>query len=122
MNILRGLLTSNKNPGQSGALSCAVRHDIISRTVRNTWAVHPFATGVSTTDNTATRDWLTNNLLGVSEFSNGLAANMTSIVRSRFNIEDRIRRAWYIHPGHRWPTVPGKFPIFIDRTSQLMFR
>lgn len=93
--------------GQSGALSCVVRHDIVARTVRNPWAVYPFATGVSTTNDTMTRDWITNNLLGVSEFSEDLAANMTSLVRSKFSINDRINRAWYINPGHKWPTVPG---------------
>jgi hypothetical protein len=85
--------------GSSGSLSCAVRHDIVQHSIRNAYAVHSFATGTATTDLIATRDWITTNLLGVSEFSEELATNMTALVRSTYGIDDRVNRAWYINPG-----------------------
>lgn len=93
--------------GNGGLFSCAVRHDISSNTIQNSYAVHSFATGIGTTDQDASRDWITNNLLGVSEFSEELAANMTALVRSKYSIDDRVNKAWYVNPGYSWTALPG---------------
>lgn len=96
--------------GNLGSFSCAVRTDIAVGSVKYPKAVHPFATGVGTTDTTATRDWIAQNLLGVSEFGNELAANHTALVRSKYAIDDRINKAYYISPGYDWATLPGSAP------------
>lgn len=36
-----------------------------------------------------------------------LASNMTSLVRSKYSIDDRINRAWFINPGNAWTTPRG---------------
>lgn len=87
--------------------SCVVRNDIVQGTVRNQYAVHSFATGLGTTDADATRDWITTNLLGVTDFSKELASNMTTLVRSRYAIDDRMKKAYYINPGHKWVAPAG---------------
>lgn len=51
----------------------------------------------------ARRDWLTGNILrATDEYSYSLAANMTSLVRSNFAIDDRVNKAWFVNPGNRW--------------------
>lgn len=97
--------------GADGSFSCAVRQDISKGVVRNEFAVHSFATGIGNSDNDRTRDWITGNLLGVSGFSEDLAANMTSLVRSKYSIDDRVNKAWYINPGYKWTSPAGKKPI-----------
>jgi hypothetical protein len=67
--------------------------------VVNQYAVHPLASGISTHDDIVSRDWITQNMLGVSEFSDNMAMNFTGSVRSRFKINDRYNKAFYINPG-----------------------
>jgi hypothetical protein len=33
--------------------------------------------------------------------------NMTQIVVSKYEIDERSKLAWYIHPGYAWPIIPG---------------
>jgi hypothetical protein len=33
---------------------------------------------------------------------------MTRIVRTNYGIDDRIKKAWYINPGHNWASAAGK--------------
>jgi hypothetical protein len=90
------------NPS-TAALSCALYTNIYNRGVSRAGAVHPLATGLGTTSTTATRDWLTQNILrATDEYSVMLASNMTSLVRSNFDIDDRINRAWLVNPGNKW--------------------
>jgi hypothetical protein len=61
------------------------------------------ATGINTTSLEGTRNWLLANVLrSTDSFSTELAANMTDLVRSNFEINDRVNKAWFIHPGNRW--------------------
>lgn len=55
--------------GVGGSYSCTVRQDVSRAQIRNAYAVHSMATGIGTTNVTASRDWITSNLLGTSEFS-----------------------------------------------------
>jgi hypothetical protein len=51
----------------------------------------------------ATRDWLLSNVLQATDsFSYELAANMTKLVQSNFDINNRVNKAWFINPGNRW--------------------
>lgn len=66
-------------------------------------AVHSLATGINTTSLTATRDWLLSNILqATDEYSYALSANMTSLLRKNFDINDRVNKAWFVNPGNRW--------------------
>lgn len=91
----------------SATYSCVVRHDIVQGAIRNQYGVHSFATGLGTTDTVSTRDWIAQNLLGTTDFGRELAANMTGLVRSRYAIDDRIKKAYYINPGHKWVAPQG---------------
>ena len=91
--------------GNGGVYSCAIRHDISSGAINNPYAIHSLAAGIGTTDLTATRDWLTEHMVGVSEFGKDLATNFTNLVRSNFAIDDRITKAWFVNPGYNWATV-----------------
>lgn len=93
--------------GNGGVFSCAVRHDVKGTQINTDYAIHSFATGIGTTNVDLSRDWITTNLLGVSEFSKELATNMTSLVRNKFDINDRSNKAWYINPGYLWTSVQG---------------
>ena len=94
----------------SGALSCAIRHDIVGRIIVNPASVH----SIRHDNYSSATTWLQENLLGVSEFAEELASNMTAIVASRYAINGRWKRALYVHPGYAWPTVlGGNFPCQI---------
>lgn len=85
-----------------GDMSCVIRRDIAGRAVPNDYAVHPFATGMNTHDLNMDSAWLQRHLLGYSENSDALARNFTNMVRSRYAINDRYKKAWFINPGYPW--------------------
>ncbi len=87
----------------SGTISCSLYTNIYNRAVTRGAAVHPLATGINTTSLTGTRDWLLSNILqATDEYSYALSANMTSLVRKNFDINDRVNKAWFVNPGNRW--------------------
>jgi hypothetical protein len=88
---------------ESETLSCALYTNIYGRVVSRPFAVHSMATGINTTSEPGTRNWLMGNILkATDEYSFELASNMTSLVRRNFNIDDRVRKAWFVNPGNRW--------------------
>lgn len=88
---------------EAASLSCALYTNIYGREVTRPTAVHSMATGINTTSLGATRDWLMGNILkGTDEYSFNLSTNMTRLVRSNFDIDDRVRKAWFLNPGNRW--------------------
>lgn len=89
--------------GSTTGLSCVVYNNIYDKLVKRESAVHPLATGISTTSADGTRNWLMNNILKATDsFSQEIATNMTGLVRSNFGINDRVNKAWFINPGNRW--------------------
>lgn len=66
-------------------------------------AVHSFATGIGSTSTDGTRDWLLSNVLqATDDYSRDLATNMTTLLRSKYDVDDRIRKAWFINPANKW--------------------
>ena len=47
--------------------------------------------------------WISQNLLGGSEFSRAFASNYSNIVRTHYGVNDRFIKGWMINPGHYWP-------------------
>lgn len=89
-------------------LKCQLFNNIYAKSVQRTGAVHPLATGFGTTSQTASRDWLMENIMrATDEYSRELSTNMTSLVRNTFGIDDRVRKAWFVNPAVRW-TAAGK--------------
>jgi hypothetical protein len=76
--------------GSDGLYSCAIRHDVTSGNIVTPYSVYPLATGFGTYDDSESVDWLTTNLLGVSEYSQALALNMTKLVRNKYNINHKV--------------------------------
>lgn len=91
----------------AGDMNCVIRRDISGRAIPNSYAVHPLATGMNTHDINLDSDWLQRHLLGFSESGDSLARNFTQIVRSRYNINDRYKKAWFINPGYPWSAKAG---------------
>lgn len=84
-------------------LSCALDSNIFSGSIILSGQVHSLATGIGNTSLDATRDWLMRNVLvATDDYSKDLSANMTSILRSKYSVDDRVRKAWFINPGHKW--------------------
>lgn len=90
-----------------GDVSCAIRTDIAAREVPQAYAAHPLATGMNTHDLNVDSAWLQTHLLGYSEYSDGLARNFTNIIRTRYAINDRYRKGWYVNPGYPWSARAG---------------
>lgn len=105
-------------------LSCVLYNNIYQKVVNRATAVHPMATGIGTTSQTASRDWLMSNILrGTDEFTLEVATNMTSLVRSNFAIDDRVQKAWFINPGNRWnvPLTGGAQSSLLLTDKLIMF-
>ena len=84
-------------------LECVLYNNIYKKVVNRPAAVHAMATGLGTTSQEMTREWLMTNVLrGTDEFSFQVATNMTALVRENFGIDDRISKAWFVNPGNRW--------------------
>jgi hypothetical protein len=84
-------------------LSCALDSNIFAGSVVLSGQVHSMATGIGNSSLEATRDWLMRNILvATDDYSKNLATNMTGILRSKYSIDDRVRKAWFINPGHKW--------------------
>lgn len=84
-------------------LSCNLYNNIYGGTVQRAGFVHPLANGIGSTSVDGTRDWLLNNVIQASDdYSRDLATNMTSLLRSKYDIDDRVRKAWFINPANRW--------------------
>ncbi len=84
-------------------LKCQLFSNIYAKSVLRTGAVHPLSTGFGTTSTNATRDWLMQNILrATDEYSRDLSTNMTTLVRTTFGIDDRVRKAWFVNPAVRW--------------------
>jgi hypothetical protein len=76
-------------------LSCSFYNSIYGGAVKRSGSVHSFATGIGTTSVESTRNWIMANVLqATDDYSRDLAANMTSLVREHFSIDDRITKAW----------------------------
>lgn len=87
----------------SDGLSCSLRNCIYGGTLRQAAEAHPLATGIGTTSETATRDWLLANILKATDaFSTDLATNMTSLLRKKYKVDDRVNKAWFVNPGNKW--------------------
>lgn len=86
---------------------CVVRKDIyLGDAVDNFYVYdHAIARGVHN-DSLAVR-WLTENLLGVTQFARELATNWTNIVRARWDVNDRYNKVWFVNPGYRWSASVG---------------
>lgn len=84
-------------------ISCAIDSNIFSGSVVLSDQVHSLATGIGNTSLNATRDWLMQKVLvATDDYSRDLSTNMTSILRSRYDLDDRVRKAWFINPGRKW--------------------
>ena len=84
-------------------LSCVLYNSIYQKSVSRPGSVHSLATGLGTTDVAATRDWLMANIMrSTDEFSRAISANMTELVRSNFEVNDRFNKAWFVSPANRW--------------------
>ena len=91
---------------ETSLLSCALYTNIYNRATTRPFAAHTLSTGINTTSVSATRDWLMANILkATDEYSHELSTNMTSLLRRNFDIDDRVRKAWFVNPGNRW-TIP----------------
>jgi cysteine-rich repeat protein len=78
--------------------SCGIRRDVVRRIPRNGGAAD-FANNYSS-DNAGCIAFITENLLTQGH---DLAASMTDIVRTKYAIDNRLSRAWYVNPGFNWP-------------------
>jgi hypothetical protein len=101
---LENCLTSN-----SVLYSCAVRRSIVGGVTTDTVGAHDFALPDHSSDDAGCVTFITENLLGQNEFAIELATNMTALVRSKFEVDNYMRRAWYINPGFVWPTPANDF-------------
>jgi hypothetical protein len=90
-----------------GDMTCTLRRDIQRRSVLQSYAMHSFATGVGTHDMQQTSAWMQENIFGFSEYADDLARNYTSMIRSRYAINDRYKKAWYFNPGYKWTAQAG---------------
>lgn len=89
-------------------LSCNLHNNIYSGSTKRPGSVHSFATGIGSTSVDGTRDWLLSNVLQASDdYSRDLATNMTSLIRSKYDVDDRIRKAWFINPANKWTISPS---------------
>lgn len=80
---------------QCSDLSCNLHNDIYAGSVRVPGSVHSLATGIGSTSTDGTRDWILGNVLqATDDYSRNLAANMTTLLRSKYAIDDRVRKAW----------------------------
>jgi hypothetical protein len=78
-------------------LSCNLHQNIYGGAIKESGSVHSFATGIGSTSQDGTRDWLLNNVLqATDDYSRDLATNMTTLVRRKYDVDDRVRKAWYI--------------------------
>jgi hypothetical protein len=87
--------------------SCAIRRSVVGGVSVSPDGVHDFSLGDHSDDDTGCANFITRNLLGTNEFATALAVNMTRMVRSKFEINNYMRRAWYINPGYEWPPPTG---------------
>jgi hypothetical protein len=87
--------------------SCAIRRSVVGGVSVTPDGVHDFSLGDHSDDDTGCVNFITRNLLSTNEFSTALAANMTRMVRDKFEINNYMRRAWYINPGYEWPVPTG---------------
>jgi hypothetical protein len=100
--------TSSCSTNNNNLYSCAVQRSIVGGQVVQQSAAHDFSTyNTHVSDDDGCRDFITNNILSQNEFAAELATNMTRLVRSRFAIDNYMRRAWYINPGYTWPIPTG---------------
>eukprot|EP00961_Rhodomonas_salina_P052201 700876-Rhodomonas_salina.1 len=93
-----------------GDFTCAIRRNIYRRQVVEDSVTHSLATGVGTTDLTATTDWLQRNVFGVSQFSKAFADDFVSLTRAKHGINDRYNKAWFVNPQFRWVAEDGSSP------------
>lgn len=106
------------NGAVDGFLSCVIRQDIRGRSVLAPGGVKSFSSGYNESDEGGTELWLRENLLGFTDNSEELAYNFSSMVRSRYELDHRTRRAWLLNPGYNWPMPEGGRTILelSDRT------
>jgi hypothetical protein len=93
--------------GNNNLYSCAIRQSIVAGVATQTNGAHDFATPLQQSDDAGCASFITENLLGKNEFAQELATNMTSLVRSKFGIDNYLRKAWYVNPGYMWPAPAG---------------
>jgi hypothetical protein len=95
------------NTNNNNLYSCAIRRSIVAGVATPTNGAHDFALPDHSSDDDGCASFITDNLLGQNEFAQALATNMTALVRSKFVIDNYLRRAWYINPGYEWPAPIG---------------
>jgi hypothetical protein len=92
--------------GNSASLSCAIRYDIIDSVVKSPKYVSPLSSSVGVSNSVATKLFITNNILGISDFATQTASDFVDLARAKFQIDDRIHRGWVVNPGYNW-VAPG---------------
>jgi hypothetical protein len=102
-----GNASDSCSTGNNNLYSCAIRRSIVAGVTTPTNGAQDFSNPDHSNDDIGCVNFITSNLLGTNAFSIALAANMTSLVRSRFAIDNYIRKAWYINPGYEWPIPAG---------------
>eukprot|EP00961_Rhodomonas_salina_P038734 520557-Rhodomonas_salina.1 len=86
-----------------GDFTCAARRNIYRRDTVSAHAAHSLATGVGTSDEDATVEWLQEHILrGRTEFTDALARNFTRLSRAAHSVNDRYNKAWFVNPMYAW--------------------
>lgn len=86
---------------------CVIRKDIYLGETVDDFYVYDHAVARGVHDDALAVKWLTENLLGVTQFATEFATNWTDIVRTRWNVNDRYNKVWYVNPGYRWSAGVG---------------
>lgn len=90
-------------------LSCSLESNIFAGGVIQSGQIHSLSTGIGTTSVTSTRDWLMQNILvATDDYSKEMSTNMTDILRAKYEIDDRVKKAWFINPGKFVPSCEKK--------------
>lgn len=103
-----------------GDMTCMIRRDIAARVPTDAYAVHSLATGVNTNDIAQTSAWMQEHVLGYSEYADDLARNFTNLIRNKYDINDRYRKAYYLNPGYKWTMQAGAAPQSLLSLSDKM--
>lgn len=107
--------------GVSGDFSCAIRADVKSRVINVPYAVHSLSGALGVNDTAGATKWLTDNLLGGGQYSQDRALNFTNLVRSKYAINDGMRKAWMINPGFNWPVPNKKAQSILQLSDKTIF-
>jgi cysteine-rich repeat protein len=104
--------TASCTLSNTATYSCGIRRGII-KGVSQPGACQDFANSTHGPDPVGPVKFIEDNLLGKNEFATALATNMTQLVRSKYEINDMLSRAWYINPGYTWPSAGGLSALYL---------